>query len=214
MPRLRHTKPAMNPRIAAATLATLAWAALLLQLFLSLRLSLANGNGIVHGLWIFLAYFTVLSNLLVAVVATRGALAADGGRDAPWRGCAVTAIALVGLGYHLLLRDIWNPQGAQWLADVLLHYAVPIAALLWWLALPPRGRIDGVAPLRWLLWPVAYAVYALARGAANGFYPYPFIDVTALGLSRVLLNAAGLLLAFVLAAYLLRALAHWRQRAA
>lgn len=202
------------PRLAAGLLAALAWVALLLQLSLSLRLSLANDRGLGDGLWMFFAFFTVLSNLLVAIIASRAARAADGGRDAPWRGCAVTAIALVGLGYHLLLRDIWNPQGAQWLADVLLHYAVPLAALLWWLALPPRGRIDGVAPLRWLLWPVAYAVYALARGAASGFYPYPFIDVTTLGLSRVLLNAAGLLLAFVLAAYLLRALAHWRQRAA
>ena len=41
----------------------------------------------------------------------------------------------------------------------------------------------------------------------------PFIDVPALGLPRVLLNAAALMLVFVLAAYLLRALAHWRQRA-
>ena len=212
MTRIRHWEPAMNPRIAAAMLAALAWTALLLQLFLSLRLSLANGSGIVHGLWTYLAYFTVLTNLLVAVVASRGALAADGGRDAPWRGAAVTAIVLVGLGYHVLLRNIWNPQGAQWLADVLLHYAVPLAALLWWLLLPSRRRIDAVAPLHWLAWPAAYAVYALVRGTISGFYPYPFIDVPALGLPRVLLNAAALMLVFVLAAYLLRALAHWRQR--
>ena len=75
MTRIRHWEPAMNPRIAAAMLAALAWTALLLQLFLSLRLSLANGSGIVHGLWTYLAYFTVLTNLLVAVVASRGALA-------------------------------------------------------------------------------------------------------------------------------------------
>lgn len=204
----------MKPRIAAASLAALAWAALLLQLALSLRLSLDNGNGIARGLWVYLAYFTVLSNLLVAVVASRAALSADGGLDAPWRGCAVTAIGLVGLGYHLLLRNVWNPQGAQWLADVLLHYAVPLAALLWWLALPPRRRLDAAAPWRWLAWPMAYAAYALIRGAATGFYPYPFIDVPSLGLPRVLLNAAGLMLVFVLAAHLLRALAHWRQRAA
>ena len=104
-------------------------------------------------------------------------------------------------------------SGAQWLADVLLHYAVPLAALLWWLVLPPRLRIDAAATLRWLAWPAAYAVYALVRGAISGFYPYPYIDVPALGLPRVLLNAAALMLVFVLAAYLLRALAHWRQRA-
>ena len=33
-----------------------------------------------------------------------------------------------------------------------------------------------------------------------------------LGTARVLLNALGLMLAFVLAAYALRALSHWRRR--
>lgn len=201
----------MQARAAAAAVAALAWAALLLQLFLTLRLSAANGNGMAHGLWQYLAYFTVLTNLLVATVATRGALSADSGLDLPWRGGAVTAIVLVGLGYHLLLRNVWDPQGAQWLADVSLHYAVPLAALLWWLALPPRRHIAVAAPLRWLLYPAAYALYALVRGAMSGFYPYPFIDVAALGMARVLLNTAVLMLAFVLAAYLLRAWAHWRQ---
>lgn len=204
----------MRPRIAAASLAALAWAALLLQLFLTLRLSLANGDGVLRGTWRYLAYFTVLTNLLVAAVATLAARRADGGLDLGWRGCAVTAIALVGIGYHLLLRHAWNPQGAQWLADMLLHYAVPVAALAWWIAFPPRARIAATAPLRWLAWPALYATYALMRGAFDGFYPYPFIDVHALGLPRVLLNAAGLAGAFVLAGFALRALAHWRRRKA
>ena len=139
----------MNPRIPAALLAALAWAALALQLALSVRLSRANGSGTLHGLWVFLAYFTVLSNLLVAAAATLAARRADGGRELRWRGCAATAIVLVGLGYHLLLRNAWNPQGAQWLADMLLHYAVPLAALAWWLGWPPRGRIPATAPLAW-----------------------------------------------------------------
>ena len=110
---------------------------------------------------------------------------------------------------------------AHWLAlapreQALVRGAAVLvaAALLWWLALPPQHRIAGNAPLRWLAWPALYAVYALVRGKIDGFYPYPFIDVTALGLPRVLLNAAGLLLVFALATWLLRALAHWRQRTA
>ncbi|MFN3310245.1 MAG: Pr6Pr family membrane protein [Thermomonas sp.] len=201
-------------RPAAAALALLAGAGLLLQLVLSMRLGIANRHGALSGAWQFLGYFTVLSNGLVAWIALRGALMADGGRDLRWRGCAVTAIVLVGVGYHLLLRQVWNPQGAQWLADVLLHYAVPAAALSWWLALPPRHPLAAIAPVQWLLWPAAYAVYALARGAATGFYPYPFIDVPSLGMPRVLLNAAALMLGFVLTGYLLRAGAHWRARAA
>ena len=202
----------MTPRTATALLAVLAWAALGLQLALSMRLSMAAGDGALHGAWMFVGYFTVLSNLLVALLATAGARRADGGLDLRWRGCAVTAIVLVGLGYHLLLRNVWNPQGAQWLADVLLHYAVPLAALCWWLAMPPRARIPASALLQWLAWPVAYFAYAIVRGQLTGFYPYYFIDVVTLGVPRVLAHAGGLLLAYLATAFLLRALAHWRRR--
>jgi len=204
----------MRSRTAAALLAALAWVALSLQLSLTLRTSLAGGDGIAQGVWLFLAYFTVLTNLLVALVATRAAAWADGGIDLPGRGCAVASIVVVGIGYHLLLRDAWNPQGLQWLADLLLHYATPLAALLWWLALPPRGRIVANAPLRWLAWPVLYVAYAMVRGAVSGFYPYPFIDAPALGYARVMLNVAGLALAFLAIGYGLRESSNRRSHAA
>ena len=200
----------MNARFAAAIVAALAWTALLLQLFLSLRLSIDNGNGVIHGLWMYLAYFTVLTNLLVAITATVAARRNDGGRDLPWRGCAVTAIALVGLAYHFLLSDEEIPAGPHWLSNALLHYAVPLAALAWWLLLPPRRHIAPTAPLRWLQWPALYAAYALVRGAITGFYPYPFIDVPTLGIIRTLIHCAGLGLAFLALAYVLRALTRLR----
>lgn len=202
----------MPARPLAAALAALAWAALLLQLALSLRLSQANGQGVAHGLVAYFGYFTVLSNLFIALVASRGACMADGGRDLAWRGGAVASIVVVGLGYHLLLRNVWDPQGWQKLADIALHYAVPLASLGWWLALPPRARIAARAPLRWLAWPLAYVLYALLRGELIGSYPYYFIDIDALGWTRVLAHLAGLLVVFVLVGYAVRALAHWRQR--
>ena len=110
----------------------------------------------------------------------------------------VVSIAIVGLAYHLLLRHIWNPQGLQWLADVTLHYAVPLLCLVhWWFCVPP-ARMAWHAPLAWAAWPLAYLVYALLRGAWLQSYPYPFIDVTALGYPQTLLNAAGLLVVFLL----------------
>lgn len=200
----------MHARTAAVLLAVLGWAALLLQLFLSL----GGDRGMLRGLSMFLAYFTVLTNLLVATIATRAAISVDGGIDLRWRGCAVASIAVVGIGYHLLLRHAWNPQGAQRLADVSLHYVVPMAALMWWLMFPPRERIDAKAPLRWLAWPALYAAYALVRGATSGFYPYLFIDVPTLGYPRVMLNVAALALAFLLVAFLLRTWAIRRSRIA
>lgn len=202
----------MPTYLAATLLAALAWAALLLQLWLSLRLAAGNGQGALQGLVAYFGYFTVLTNLFVALVATRGARLPDGGRDLASRGGAIASIVVVGLGYHLLLRNIWDPQGWQKLADIALHYAVPLAALTWWLVLPPRLRIPGTAPLRWLAWPLAYVVYAMLRGEIIGSYPYYFIDIGVLGWPRVLLHLAGLLLVFVTVGYALRAAAHWRQR--
>ena len=196
----------------AAVVACLAGAGVLLQLWLSLQLGIASGNGWSHGLLMYLGYFTVLTNLLVLLVAARAARAPDGGLDHAGRGAAVTAILLVGLAYHLLLRKLWDPQGLQLVADMILHYVVPLATLAWWLVLPPRHALPAWLPLRWLAWPIGYSAYALLRGAVTGLYPYYFIDVGALGLPRVLVNMAGLSLVFVVLAYTVRGMARLRQR--
>lgn len=186
--------------VVPTTLAVVAWSAVLLQLWLSVRLGLSNGKSIFEGLVVFLGYFTVLTNIFVALVASAGALSKS---PTAWLyqpsvvGCATTAILLVGIAYHFLLRNIWSPQGAQLLADYLLHYVVPAGALLHWLVYRRTERLGAQVPLVWCLYPTLYLAYALARGELLGSYPYPFIDVATLGYQRVMLNAAGLLAAFV-----------------
>lgn len=192
-------------RFAAAGLALLAACAVLLQAWLSLALVRGQGGGAGQALWTLAGYFTILSNVFVALTAAAQALAPGARLAGPSvRGCATTAIVLVGIGYHLLLRQVWDPQGWQRVADDLLHYAVPAAALLHWLAFPPREPPPATAPLRWLVYPLAYFGWVLARGAWQGTYPYPFVDVPALGYARVAFNAAGLAIAFLAAGALLR----------
>jgi hypothetical protein len=185
------------------SVALVAWFGVLLQLVLSLQLAVTNGKSALDGLVIYLGYFTVLTNLLVAMSLSWPRLSP---RSAPGRwfqrpgvsSAIAVSIAIVGLAYHLLLRHIWNPQGLQWLADVTLHYAVPLLCLVhWWYCVPPT-RMAWHAPLAWAAWPLAYLVYALLRGVWLQSYPYPFIDVTALGYPQTLLNAAGLLVIFLL----------------
>ena len=101
--------------LAPAVLAAVAWIALGLQLLLSLHLTQVNGKPAVDGLIAYLGYFTVLSNLFVALVATDGARREGtpaGLYRASMAGCATTSILVVGLGYHALLRNIWDPHGA------------------------------------------------------------------------------------------------------
>jgi hypothetical protein len=197
--------------------ALVAWFGVLLQLLLSLQLAVANGKSVVDGLVVYLGYFTVLTNLLVAVSLSWTLLSPHStpGRwfQRPGVASAITlSISIVGLAYHLLLRHIWNPQGLQWLADVTLHYAVPLLCLVhWWFAVP-RARMVWHAPLAWAAWPLAYLVYALLRGAWLQSYPYPFIDVTTIGYQQTLLNAAGLLVVFLLLGSVLVAVGRVRLR--
>ena len=45
---------------------------------------------------------------------------------------------------------------------------------------------------KWLIWPLAYAAYAVTRGTITGFWPYPFLNAGTLGLPHLALNIAAL----------------------
>ena len=70
--------------------------------------------------------------------------------------------------------------------------------MLYWWWVVPRFTMHWRQLGLWLIYPLAYLCITLWRGAASGFYPYPFINVAKLGYPRVLLNASGLLLGFLL----------------
>ncbi|MGH7562867.1 MAG: Pr6Pr family membrane protein [Gemmatimonadota bacterium] len=89
------------------------------------------------------------------------------------------------------------------MVDVLLHDVMPVLFLVyWWLIVPKRG-LPWTRVSIWALYPLGYFLYALGRGAVSGLYPYPFIDVGALGYGPVLLNATWVLVGFVILAMLL-----------
>jgi hypothetical protein len=185
--------------VARVLIALVAWCGVLLQLWLSLRLASSNGKSPAMGLVAYLGYFTVLTNLFVALVLGVRRFS----ESAHALACAAASITMVGLAYHVLLRHVWNPQGAQWLADVLLHYVTPMLYVAWWVLAAPRPVVRWWAPWLWCLYPAAYLVYVLARGELLRVYPYPFIDVVALGYARVALNALGLMAVFVVIAWVL-----------
>lgn len=157
--------------------------------------------GPVGVLWRMLGYFTVLGNLATLVLM---AGVAFNGRISAKTSAAITIVmAMVGMGYHILLAGIWAHQGLAWWADQGLHTAVPLLMVLWWAVFAPKGGLAGRDAFVWLIWPIGYAAYALVRGLAAGFYPYPFIDVGELGMMQALLNIGVLGLCFVALSLLL-----------
>jgi len=185
----------MSPRTAALSnlfavvVAAVAWPALMLQYWLILW-SGPIGYATVR----YFSFFTILSNLLVAMVA---ASAATGGNWAPlrfWRkprvrGLAALCIAVTCLIYATILAGQWHPQGPQLIADRAVHYVVPFLYLFWWAVLLPHGTLVWRDALRWLLFPLAFLAWTLLRGAVVHEYPYPFVDVTNLGYGTVMINS-------------------------
>ena len=188
-------------RLAEAVGAVVGIAALILQLYLLLRLTAGKGGTSTAAVVEFFSYFTILSNLL-AVLAYLGSLFDRGQGAASFfaRPGVKTAIALyiavVGLVYVIVLRVLWNPVGLAKLADVALHYVTPVYFLLYWLVFVDKSRLAYRDIPSWLIFPVVYAIYALARGLITGIYPYPFLEYPKLGLTRVALNIVVLVAAF------------------
>lgn len=148
---------------------------------------------LLDALWRMAGFFTILTNL--GVVALMAAIARGWRIGASWAAGLLVSILMVGLVYHAVLARLWAPQGLAWWADQGLHTAVPLATALWWLAFAPKGVVWRDLAF-WLIWPMLYCAYALGRGAMTGFWPYPFLNVEALGPGVVALNIAGLVIAF------------------
>jgi hypothetical protein len=139
----------------------------------------------------FFSYFTVQSNVLVAlsVLPLLRYPATDAKAWRVLRLDALIGISVTGVVFVVALRPIVDLTGISAATNAGFHYLSPLLAVVGWLLFGPRPRIDG-STLRWALaWPVAWLAYTLAHGALTGWYPYPFIDAGQLGYPVTLLNA-------------------------
>jgi hypothetical protein len=113
------------------------------------------------------------------------------------RTAIATYIIVVGVTYHLILRQLWDPQGWQWVADVTLHYVTPVLFVLDWLLFVPKRTVPWWTAIVALVFPLVYLAWTLWHGSWSGFYPYPFVDVSKIGLEKALTNAGGMTAAFL-----------------
>ena len=184
-----------------AAFAVVGWAALALQY--GLMISAPPEAAVITRTVNFFSFFTILTNLLVALAMTLPVIAA-GSRPGRWaesegiRAGVTMYAVVVGLVYHFLLHATWSPQGWSWVANIALHYVMPAAILIDWLVFTPNGRLRWMDAIRWLAFPLAYGAWTLLHGAISGWYPYWFIDVGRLGLGPALLNFGGLLIFFAI----------------
>ena len=197
-------------------MAIVGWCGLVIQLDLVLLARWTSGASLLGGLVNYFSFFTVLTNTLVAVVLTCVATRQPSkGRTfflQPWVTSGITvSIIVVGVAYNLLLRQLWQPQGLQWLANELLHDVMPVLFTLYWWFCVPKGSLRVGHIGVWVLYPVLYFAYTLLRGHLLGVYPYPFIDVEKLGYAQAFINACGVLAGFVLVALIIVGVDRWHK---
>lgn len=154
-----------------------------------------------------MTYFTIWSNIVVAVVLTAlavrpGLFVRTDAAGAIWRALrldSVVMIVITGVVYNLLLAS-GGKTGLDAVSNTLLHIAVPIVTLLVWIVAGPRDLIRGSTLGLFLVLPLAWIAFALVRGQLVGAYPYPFLDVATNGWASVLAFLAVILVVAVLLA--------------
>jgi hypothetical protein len=191
--------PFYGQRRCAAVIAGLGWFGLSVQLYFNIQDALVKDLSIPANLINYFSYFTIETNLLVALVLTifcARPQAAQLLTTPSVKSALVVYIIIVGVVYAVLLRNLWHPHGVRLLADVVLHDAIPFLYPFYWLAFLPKGSLRWSDPAWWLVYPVLYFLYSMLRGAAFGIYLYPFFDVAQLGFARVTMNGSLLLASF------------------
>lgn len=210
MPVLRFKIILVQMKIYLLILAILGWFALIAQFYISAT------NGVTSfpvTIIRFFSYFTVLSNILVALCCTLNLLRPGKFFSKPATITAITVyILIVGIIYNLILRFLWQPQGLQWLVDELLHTVIPLLFFFYWLLFVPKHTLKWNSFLPWLIYPLVYTTVIFIQGAFSGFYPYPFLNVPAIGISKTVINSIGVAALFIGMSLFLIAWGKWRSR--
>lgn len=197
-------------RVWNATIAVVMLLALLLQLWIAVRVSAtprAHAVGTLAGAPVaermlrVLSFFTVQSNILSGV--TSAQLARNPDRDGRvWRAVRLASlfgITVTGTVYSTVLAKIHEPHGwVETFVNDIFHYVIPIMMVVGWLLFGPRPRVVSRTVGLALLWPVAWIAYTLIRGAITSWYPYPFVDVITHGYAQVTVNSAFVVVALAM----------------
>ena len=189
-----------SAKIFALVAASIAWFGVLTQFYLII---LNRVVSIPETILRFFAYFTINTNILVALCFTFISLGSKTrtGRffSRPSTVTAITVyIIIVGIVYNTILRSLWQPQGLQMIVDEILHSVTPVLFILFWVIFTPTEQLKWKSAFSWLIYPLVYIFYALIVGAVTKFYPYPFVDVDRHGYIKALSNTGLVLFAIFL----------------
>jgi len=185
----------MTQRILSLLFAIIGWFSVITQYYLMVKNSqISFPETTVR----FFSYFTILTNLIVAIYFTLQTFNGLPKTKKPGTLTAITIyILIVGLVYQIILRSTWNPTGLQRLIDELLHTIIPALVLIYWCLYENKNHLTYRQIPSWAIYPLLYLFCILIRGYFSDFYPYPFVNVVDLGYLKVLISCFWILVLFV-----------------
>lgn len=153
----------------------------------------------------FFSYFTVQSNILMAIASVLIVLKPDRSSTAfgILRLAGLVGITITGIIFSTILAGAVKLDGIDWWTDKAFHYVVPAMAVTGYLFVKPRTRLDKSA--HWFLaWALAWLAYTLIRAEVSSpqylveegnfsKVPYDFLDVEAHGAGSVAVVSVGVL---------------------
>ena len=158
------------------------------------------------------SYFTVWSNLLLAIIMTL--LAINPNRTSSifrvLRLDALVMMIVTGVIFNLLLNSGAHVGWDYW-SNSIVHVWGPLLTFAVFILCGPRGWINSATIFAALILPLLWLAYALIRGSVVGAYPYDFLDVNANGMASVLGFVAQMVIFAIILGYLLM-LIDWLMR--
>lgn len=203
----------------AALVAILAWIGLAMQFAWAINNPAAQDVEVTERIIRYFSFFTVVGNGIIAIISAAIAVAPSSRfsrrvQNGSILTAAAVYISIVAVVYSLFLRSVVNAQGWHLISDHIVHDIVPVVFVLFWLLYAPKRDVRWLDPVRWLVVPIIYMSYCLARGAIGNWYPYWFADVTKLGYPTALRNAGLVLIGFLIFGFIFAALAKVLSRTA
>ncbi|UVE16637.1 Pr6Pr family membrane protein [Pseudomonas sp. LS44] len=151
----------------------------------------------------FFSYFTNLSNIFAALILLLSVFLNRSSSQELAKYASTVNMVVVGLVFAILLRNVDLGALLPWV-NFVLHYLMPVAVVLNWLAAPPATKLRPKHMLITLVFPTAYLVYVLVRGASTGWYPYPFLNPANVGgYGAVAAYSLGITATFLIASWAL-----------
>jgi hypothetical protein len=190
-------------------------ASLVVRTWLTLASRLDNGDNLLGALAFLLTFFTVLTNLMMALcyVAALSNWTWLNWWNRPFaRGLTVGSIVMVSVYYIFFLSGLESFTGIDNVLNIYMHYLAPWLFVLWWLLTPPHGPLRYADVPKMLIYPLLYLIVVMLRGALVHEYPYPILNADKLGYGQVAVGCLGMLVGFVAIYLLTVAIDRWLGR--